>query len=65
VPCLDNQAEIWRQSTVVGKASSLVILVGRRDIVRQLARSLLNFTLIIWLSVVLVLLGESLGFVNR
>lgn len=61
---LDHKRKIRRQSTIVGGAGGLVILVGRRQVVGKLAGTLLNLTLVVRLGVVLVLLGETLGLVH-
>ena len=64
VTTLDNQAKIWGESTSVRGTSSLFVLVGARDVVRQLARSFLDFALIIGLGVVLVVFGHGFHLVD-
>jgi hypothetical protein len=61
---LGDERKIRGQSTVVGGAGSLVVLVGVGNVVGKLAGALLELTLIVGLSVVLVLLGKSLGLVD-
>lgn len=61
---LDDQAQIRGQSTVVGKAGSLLVLVGVRNVVGKLARSHLDVALLIGLAGVLVLLGQGLGLID-
>ena len=56
---LNDQTQVRGQSTTVSCTSSFLILVGRRDIVRQFPRTLLDFTFIVGLGVVLVLFSHS------
>jgi hypothetical protein len=64
VTSLGDERKIRGQGTVVGGAGSLVVLVGVGDVVGKLAGTLLELTLVVRLSVVLVLLGKSLGLVD-
>lgn len=61
---LDDQAQIRGKSTVVGKSSSLVVLVRRRNVVGQLSGSHGDLTLLIGLIGVFVLLSQGLGLVD-
>jgi hypothetical protein len=62
---LDHERQIRGQGAVVGGARGLVVLVGRRKVVGELPGTLLDLALVVGLRVVLVLLGERLGLVNR
>ena len=64
VTALDDQAQIRGQSTTVGGTSGLVVLVGRRDVVRKLSGALLDVTLVVGLGVVLVLLSHCLHLID-
>lgn len=61
---LGDERKIRGQSTVVGGAGSLVVLVGVGDVVGKLAGALLDLALIVGLGVVLVLLSKGLGLVD-
>jgi len=65
VPSLDHQTEIRRQGSVVRRTRRLVVLVRVRDVVRELAGTLLDLALVVGLGVVFVLFREALGFVYR
>ena len=62
---LDHQAQVGRESTVVGGTGCLVVLVRAGKVIRELARSLLDFALIIGLSIVFMILGQGLHFIDR
>lgn len=59
VTSLDDQAEIRGQSTTIGSTSGLLVLISGWDIIGELSRAFLDFTLIIGFSVVLVFFGEG------
>jgi hypothetical protein len=61
---LDHEGQVRRQSTIVGSASSFVVLVGGGKVVGQLAGTLLDLAFVVRLGVVLVFFGEGLGFVD-
>ncbi len=61
---LDNQAQIGGKGTVVGKTSSLLVLIRCRNVVGELTRAHLDLALLIGFAGVLVLFGESLGLVD-
>jgi hypothetical protein len=61
---LGDERKIRGQGTIVGGAGSLVVLVGIGNVVGKLAGALLELALVVGLSVVLVLLGKSLGLVD-
>jgi hypothetical protein len=61
---LDNQAQIGGEGTVVGKTSSLLVLVRCRNVVGELTGAHLDLALLIGFAGVLVLFGESLGLVD-
>lgn len=61
---LGDERKIRGQSTVVGGAAGLVVLVGAGDVVGKLAGALLDLALVVGLGVVLVLLGKGLGLVD-
>lgn len=61
---LGNERKIRGQSTVVGGAGSLVVLVRVGNVVGKLAGALLDLTLVVGLGVVLVLLSKGLGLVD-
>ena len=64
VPGLDDQAEVGGEGTVVGEAGGLVILVGGGHVIGQLSGPLLDLALVVGVGVVLILLGQCLGFVD-
>lgn len=61
---LDDQAQIRGEGTAVHRTSSLLVLVGAGDVIRQLARSLLDLALVVGLGVVLVFFGHGLHLVD-
>lgn len=61
---LGDERKIRGQGTVVGGTAGLVVLVRAGDVVGKLAGALLDLTLVVGLSVVLVLLGKGLGLVD-
>jgi hypothetical protein len=61
---LGDERKIRGQSTVVGGAGGLVVLVRVGDVVGKLAGALLDLALIVGLGVVLVLLSKGLGLVD-
>src|SRR5699024_9931984 len=64
VTSLGNQAKVRGQSTAVGGTSSLLVLVGAGNVIRQLARALLDLALLVGLGIVLVLLGHGLHLID-
>lgn len=61
---LDDERQIRGQGTVVGEPGGFIVGVGRGKVVGELSRALLDLSLVVGLSVVLVLLSKSLGLVN-
>lgn len=61
---LDDKRQIRGESTIVGKSSSLLVLVGRQHVIGQLSGAHLDLALLIGLTGVLVLLGKGLGLVD-
>merc|ERR1712225_151244 len=61
---LDHQAQIRRKSTIVRSTGSFVVLVGAWEVVGELSGSLWDFTLVVRLVIVLVLLCHSLRLID-
>lgn len=64
MPGFDDQTQVRRKGTVVGRSRRLVILVGRRNVIGELARALFNFAFIVGIGVVFVLFGYGVGLVD-
>lgn len=61
---LDDQGQVGRQGTVVGGLSGLLVLVRAGYVVGEFTGTLLDISLVVGLSVVLVLFGHGLHFVD-
>lgn len=64
VPRLDDQAQVGRQGTVVGRARRLVVFVGLGYVVTEFAGALFELTFAVGLGVVFVFFGHGFHFVD-
>lgn len=64
MPGLDHQTQVRRQGPIVRGSRGFIVLVGGRNVVRELSRAFLDFAFIIGFGVVFVLLGHSFHLVD-